>query len=87
MVDTSDGPNGRSWEEEMAITFTLIEQLNKLEPEQEYLEEDPPHRIYCNTCGKERTETRCLVHLAAKGCHYCHLQTNIHTPGKEGSGI
>jgi hypothetical protein len=87
MVDTfkesdSDGPP-RTFEEELAITFNLIEKLNSaLEPEEEALLDDPPLKVYCKTCGEYRTETRCLYHIRAKGCHYCHLQTDLHKPEK-----
>jgi len=82
-VTDSNGPP-KTFEEELAITFNLIEQLNSaLEPEEESSMEDPPLKIYCKVCGKYMTETRCLYHLRAKGCHYCHLQTDLHKPSKK----
>jgi hypothetical protein len=82
-IEDSDGPP-RTFEEELAITFNLIEKLNSaLEPEEESLSDDPPAKVYCNVCGKYQTETRCLYHLRAHGCHYCHLQTDFHNPEKQ----
>ena len=57
--DTSDGSvPPRTFEEELAITFNLIEKLNAaLEPEEEALLDDPPNKTLCKTCNKYMTET------------------------------
>ena len=87
--DTSDGSEPpRTFEEELAITFHLIEKLNAaLEPEEAHLMDDPPAKVYCLACGKYMTETRCLYHLRAHGCHYCHLHSDFHKPPKQSTEL
>ena len=86
-LDDSDGP-ARTFEEELSITFNIIEKLNAaLEPDEHHLTEDLPSKMYCKICGKYMTETRCLYHIRAKGCHYCHLQTDLHKPAKHNTEL
>ena len=82
--DTSDGSvPPRTFEEELAITFNLIARVNAaLEPDEDVILDDPPKKTLCKICNKYMTETRCLYHLRASGCHYCHLQTDLHKPKK-----
>jgi hypothetical protein len=78
--DTTDDARDMEWDEQMALTFNLIEQLIDKEEEAENMGKDPPKKVHCNICGRYRTETRCLYHIRAKGCHFCHLQTDLHKP-------
>lgn len=74
MVNMGEDDN---WSEDTLFVAEVTEFKGLPRPitnDEVFMIKDKPDRILCNVCGKERTVTRCNMHILAKGCNYCHMQ-------------